>query len=173
MAMTGRQHQALRELTTRGVLPADQDLAVRQALEDTGQPARVAELAAYVPSAVGVALSALGLIGTFLSLVDGLRPKALALASGAATALFGARQPLGSNARATYALAAGLAVACFAVHLGAHSTVLLVAGVVATTVVVPEVVWNPTDGAVTAPHPLRQQDLAPWTTTLFGHKLSV
>ncbi|WP_093588668.1 hypothetical protein [Lentzea waywayandensis] len=29
-----------------------------------------------------------------------------------------------------------------------HSTVLLVAGVVATTVVVPEVVWDLTDGAV-------------------------
>ncbi|GAA3625813.1 hypothetical protein GCM10022267_10090 [Lentzea roselyniae] len=106
------------------------------------------EYAADVPLVVGVALFALGLIGALLSLVDVLRPVPLALAVSAATALFGAQQPLGSNAWVTYALTAGLAVACFAAYLGVHSTVLLVAGVVATTIVVPEVVWDLTDGAV-------------------------
>ena len=52
MAMTARQSEALRDLTTRGVLSADQESAVRAALEDTGAPPRVAdrvaELAAYV-----------------------------------------------------------------------------------------------------------------------------
>ncbi|GGU50040.1 DUF2157 domain-containing protein [Lentzea flava] len=281
MAMTARQDQALHDLTTRGVLSADQESAVRQALEDTGAPRRVAdlitELAAYVggglvlggaalllglswedmsrltrvavlaaatvllvvaavvvaggpvravaglrrrvvstlfslavvtsaftagtavssrefvvgattglvvavvayllvptalaylalaaaafatviawstefaadiPLVVGVALFVLGLIGALLSLVDVLRPAPLALAVGAAVALFGAQQPLGSNAWVTYSLTAGLAVACFAVYLTVRSTVLLVAGVVATTVVVPEVVWDLTDGAV-------------------------
>ncbi|GAB2813666.1 DUF2157 domain-containing protein [Lentzea nigeriaca] len=281
MAMTARQDQALHDLTTRGVLSAEQESAVRQALEDTGAPRRVAdlvtELAAYVggglvlggaalllglswedmsrltrvavlgaatvglvvaalvvaggsvrtvagvrgrvvttlfslavvtsaftagtavssrefvvgattafvvavvayvlvPTAlaylalagaaiaavvawttefagdtllvVGVALFALGLIGALLSLVDVLRPVPLALAVGAATALFGAQQPLGDKAWVTYSLTAGLAVACFAVYLVVHSTVLLVAGVVATTIVVPEMVWDLTDGAV-------------------------
>lgn len=106
------------------------------------------EFAADIPLVVGVALFALGLTGVALSLVDFLRPKALALAAGAAIALFGAQQPLGSNAWVTYGLTAGLAIACFVVYLGVHSTVLLVAGVVATTVVVPEVVWDLTDGAV-------------------------
>jgi hypothetical protein len=106
------------------------------------------EFAADVPLVVGVALFALGLIGAALSLVDILRPVPLALAVGSATALFGAQQPLGSNATLTYVLTAGLAVACFATYLRVHSTVLLVAGVVATTVVVPEVVWDLTDGAV-------------------------
>ncbi|RAS70090.1 putative membrane protein DUF2157 [Lentzea atacamensis] len=106
------------------------------------------EYAADVPLVIGVALFALGLIGALLSLVDVLRPVPLALAVSAATALFGAQQPLGSNAWVAYALTAGLAAACFAAYLGVHSTVLLVAGVVATTIVVPEVVWDLTDGAV-------------------------
>ncbi|NUT50380.1 MAG: hypothetical protein HOV94_24200 [Saccharothrix sp.] len=75
-----------------------------------------------------------------LSLVDVLRPKQLALAVGAATAFFGAQQPLGGDA--------ALAVVCFATYFGERSTVLLVVGVVATTVVVPEIVWDLTDGAV-------------------------
>ncbi|PWK87205.1 putative membrane protein DUF2157 [Lentzea atacamensis] len=52
MAITARQSQALHDLTTRGVLSADQESAVRDALEETGAPPRVAdrvtELAAYV-----------------------------------------------------------------------------------------------------------------------------
>lgn len=106
------------------------------------------DYAADTPLAVGVALFVLGLIGSVLSLVDVLRPMPLALAIGTATALFGAQQPLGSHAVVAYLLTAGLAVACFVTYLGVHSTVLLVAGVVATTVVVPEVVWDLTDGAV-------------------------
>lgn len=279
MAVSGRQKQALQELTTRGVLSPDQESAVIAALEDTGAPPRVAEIAAYlggglvlggaalvlgvswedlsrlakvgvlggataalVVAAVlvaggfaavrtvahrrrrvvstlfslaavtaaftagtatssrefvvgatagllvavaayvlvttvlaylttaaaailaviawvgelapdsalpgGAALFALGVIGMFLSLVDVLRPKQLALAVGAATALFGAQQPLGGDAPVAYALTACLALICFVTYFGVHSTVLLVAGVVATTVVVPEVVWDLTDGAV-------------------------
>ncbi len=106
------------------------------------------DLAAGTPLAVGVALFVLGLIGCLLSLVDVLRPVPLALAIGTATALFGAQQSWESHAVVAYLLTAGLAVACFVTYLGVHSTVLLVAGVVATTVVVPEVVWDLTDGAV-------------------------
>jgi hypothetical protein len=96
----------------------------------------------------GAALFALGVAGMFLSLVDVLRPKQLALAVGAATALFGAQQPLSGDAPVAYALTACLAFICFATYFVVHSTVLLVAGVIATTVVVPEVVWDLTDGAV-------------------------
>jgi len=96
----------------------------------------------------GAALFALGVIGLFLSLVDVLRPQPLALAVGAATALFGAQQPLAGDAPVAYALTASLALICFVTYFGVHSTVLLVAGVVTTTVVVPEVVWDLTDGAV-------------------------
>lgn len=96
----------------------------------------------------GAALFALGVAGIFLSVVNVLRPARLALAVGAATALFGAQQPLGGNAPVAYALTACLAVVCFVTYFGERSTVLLVAGVVATTVVVPEVVWDLTGGAV-------------------------
>ncbi|HEX8869512.1 MAG TPA: hypothetical protein VF821_27870 [Lentzea sp.] len=105
----------------------------------------------FVPDSAlpgGVALFALGVVGMSLSLVDVLRPDPLALAVGAATALFGAQQPLGEDASVAYALTACLAFACFATYFVVHSTVLLVAGVVATTIVVPEVVWDLTDGAV-------------------------
>ncbi|MFS8102562.1 hypothetical protein LFM09_36095 [Lentzea alba] len=97
----------------------------------------------------GVALFLLGLAGGCLALLGVLRPVPLALATGAAVALFGAQQPLAGNGPdlLTYLLTAGLALACFAAYLGVRTTVLLVAGVVATTVVVPEVVWDLTDGA--------------------------
>lgn len=112
----------------------------------------VAWIGELMPSSAlpgGVALFALGVIGMFLSLVDVLRPTQLALAVGAATALFGAQQLLGGNdASVAYALTAGLAAICFGTYFRVHSTVLLVAGVVATTIVVPEVVWDLTDGAV-------------------------
>ncbi len=108
----------------------------------------VGELAPASALPGGAALFALGLAGMALSLVDVLRPKQLALAVGAATALFGAQQPLAGDEPVAYALTACLAVACFVTYFGVHSTVLLVAGVVATTVVVPEVVWDLTDGAV-------------------------
>lgn len=279
MAVTGRQKQALHELTTRGVLSADQEHAVLAVLEDTGVPPRVAEVAAYVGGGLvlggaalllgvswedltrlarvgvlgaataalvvaaivvagglpgvravahrrrrvvstlfslaavtvaftagtatsshefvvgattglvvaitayvlvttamaylamaaaaifavvawtselvpdsalpgGAALFALGVAGLFLSLVDVLQPKQLALAVGAATAMFGAQQPLSRDAPVAYALTACLALVCFVTYFGVRSTVLLVAGVVTTTVVVPEVVWDLTDGAV-------------------------
>jgi hypothetical protein len=84
----------------------------------------------------------------FLSVVDVLRPAQLALAVGAATALFGAQQLLAGHAPVAYALTGCLALVCFVTYFGMRSTVLLVAGVVATTIVVPEVVWDLTDGAV-------------------------
>ncbi|WP_439657840.1 DUF2157 domain-containing protein [Lentzea sp. HUAS TT2] len=97
----------------------------------------------------GVALFLLGLAGGCLALFQVLRPVPLALATGAAVALFGAQQPLAGNGPAalTYLLTAGLALACFAAYLSVRTTVLLVAGVVCTTVVVPEVVWDLTNGA--------------------------
>ena len=96
----------------------------------------------------GAALFALGIAGMVLSLVDVLKPAQLALAVGAATALFGAQQPLAGDEPVAYALTACLALACFATYFAVRSTVLLVAGVVATTIVVPEMVWDLTDGAV-------------------------
>ena len=108
----------------------------------------ITEIVPDSPLAAGAALFALGVIGMFLSLVDVLRPTPLALAVGAATALFGAQQPLGGNAPVAYALTACLAFVCFVTYFGVHSTVLLVAGVIATTIVVPEVVWDLTEGAV-------------------------
>ncbi|MGW4213561.1 DUF2157 domain-containing protein [Lentzea sp. NPDC004789] len=108
----------------------------------------ITELAPDSALSSGAALFALGLAGLFLSLVDVLRPIQLALAVGAATALFGAQQPLGGDAPIAYALTACLAFVCFVIYFGVRSTVLLVAGVIATTIVVPELVWDLTDGAV-------------------------
>jgi hypothetical protein len=96
----------------------------------------------------GAALFALGVTGMFLALAEVLPPKQLALAVGAATTLFGAQQPLAGDAPVAYALTACLAFVCFITYFAARSTVLLVASVVATTVVVPEIVWDLTDGAV-------------------------
>ncbi len=65
-------------------------------------------------------------------------------------ALFGAQYPLAGSGTAVvaYALTGALAIASFAAYLRAYRIVLLVTGVVASTIVVPEAVWDWTDGAV-------------------------
>lgn len=110
----------------------------------------VVELVSDRPLIMGLALFALGVIGACLALAGVLRPVPLALAAGAAVALFGAQHPLAGSGTAVvaYALTGALAIAGFAAYLRAHQIVLLVTGVVATTIVVPEAVWDWTDGAV-------------------------
>jgi hypothetical protein len=112
--------------------------------------ASVVEFVSERPLTMGFALFALGVIGACLALAGVLRPVPLALAAGAAVALFGAQHPLAGSDTAVvaYALTGALAIASFAAYLRAHQIVLLVTGVVATTIVVPEAVWDWTDGAV-------------------------
>ncbi|GLZ27938.1 hypothetical protein Lesp02_01280 [Lentzea sp. NBRC 105346] len=110
----------------------------------------VTDFVAETPVAVGIALFTLGVLGMGLAIAGVLRPVPLAIAIGGVVALFGAQQPLaGSDTAAlTYSLTAALAVGCFAAYFRFHSIVLLVAGVVATTIAVPEAVWDWTDGVV-------------------------
>lgn len=108
------------------------------------------ELVADTPLAIGVGLFVLGAVWFVVALLGVLRPVPLGLGIGATIALFGAQQPLGDSDTAVwaYALSAAVALVSFVAYLRSRTTVLLVAGVVATTVVVPEAVWDWTDGAV-------------------------
>jgi hypothetical protein len=99
-------------------------------------------LGGFVLVALGVLWAALGLGGLVV-------PRSVALGIGSAIGLIGGQYVLsatGSNGVA-YALTAAVALACLAVYRVAPSAVLLVAGVVGISLVVPEIVWEVTDGA--------------------------
>ncbi len=92
--------------------------------------------------ATGVVLAALGVTGL-------LAPRQLALAIGAGIAVIGGQQPLAESGTAVWAylLTALVGVACFALYRSQHALVLLVIGVIAVAIAVPEAVWDLTDGA--------------------------
>ncbi len=105
------------------------------------------------PSAYALALVAVGATGAVLGLARVLRPRELALATGSALAIVGAQLPVldgGEHQWVAYALTAAIAVAGFAGHLSTRSWSVLGAGVVATTLVVPEALHDWTDGSVSA-----------------------
>ncbi|MFI9811854.1 DUF2157 domain-containing protein [Saccharothrix variisporea] len=132
------------------VVSAAVGLLVAGALSVVVVMASVGEHPAAGPLAMGLWLFGLGVLWLVASAGRVLRHRQLGLAIGAVIAFFGAQQPLGSSDDAVwaYALTAVLAVACFAGYARERTFVLPAAGVVATTVVVPEAVWDWTDGAV-------------------------
>ncbi len=103
-------------------------------------------------TAYGIALVALGGLWVALGLTGVVRDREPALATGAAIALFGAQLPVldGGHEWVGYALTAGVAVAGFAGHLWTRSWSVLGAGVLATTLVVPEALHDWTEGSVSA-----------------------
>jgi hypothetical protein len=106
------------------------------------------------PDAAGyaVVLVALGAAWSALAVTGVLRPRELALGTAAALALFGAQLPVmnGNHQWLAYVLTGAVAVAGFAGHLATRSWSVLGAGVLATTLVVPEALHDWTDGSVSA-----------------------
>lgn len=99
-----------------------------------------------------VALVALGGGWVVLGLTRVVRDREVALATGAAIALLGAQLPVfdGDHQWVAYVLTAGVASAGFVGHLFTRSWSVLGAGVLATTLVVPEALHDWTDGSVSA-----------------------
>lgn len=97
----------------------------------------------------GLVILALGVLWTGLGLAGVVVPRPLAGGIGATIGLIGAQHPLnrGDWEGWAYGLTAAFAVACLLLYRRVGDTVLLVAGVVATSIVVPEAVWDATDGA--------------------------
>ncbi len=96
-------------------------------------------------------LVALGGGWVALGLTERVRSREVALASGVAIALFGAQLPVfGDQQWAAYVLTAGVALAGFLGYLSTRSWSVLTAGVVATTLVVPEALHDWTDGSMSA-----------------------
>jgi len=103
-------------------------------------------------SPYAVALVAVGGGWVALGLTRRVGSREVALASGVAIALFGAQLPVvgGDQQWVGYALTAGVAAAGFVGYLSTRSWAVLSAGVVATTLVVPEALYDWTDGSVSA-----------------------
>ncbi|HEX6343258.1 hypothetical protein [Umezawaea sp.] len=108
-----------------------------------------------------------------VALLGVLRPVPLGFGIGVAIALFGAQQLLGGSDTVAwaYALSAAVAPVSFAAYPRSRTTVLLVAGVVATTSVVPEAVWDWTDGAVSGGGLLLAAGAAPLAASGLGVRL--
>lgn len=103
------------------------------------------------PLAVGLALFGLGAVWFGLATTGVLKSlRQLGLAIAAAIGLVGAQVPMMDDWSMAwaYVLTAVLAAVSFVSYLREHSIVLLVAGVVATTIVVPEAVSDWTGGTV-------------------------
>ena len=82
-----------------------------------------------------------------------IRPKHIGYAIGAAIAVVGAQLELGADERFAWAYSVTfvVAIACFVVYWLERATVLLVFGVIATTIAVPEAVTDWTDDALSGP----------------------
>lgn len=110
----------------------------------------LAESIASSPSRMGFFVLPLGICWLVLSGLGVIRQRSLGFVVGGIIALIGAQQPLGSSDTEVwaYVLTALVAAGCVTWHLLADEPVLLLAGVIGVTLVVPEVVWDWTDGAV-------------------------
>lgn len=105
------------------------------------------------PSTAWYALVLVALGGGWvaLGLTERVRSREVALATGVAIALFGAQLPVfGAQQWAAYVLTAGVALGGFLGYLATRSWSVLTAGVVATTLVVPEALHDWTDGSMSA-----------------------
>lgn len=101
-------------------------------------------------SSYAIALVPLGAAWAALGLTGLVRDREVALASGAGLALVAAQLPVLNDSYEIlgYLLTTGVAVAGFLGHLATRSWSVLATGVIATTLVVPEALWNWTDGSV-------------------------
>jgi hypothetical protein len=99
-----------------------------------------------------VALLALGALWAGLAATRVLREQEPGLALGSALALVAAQLPViaGDGNGLGYAFTAVVAVAGFAAYLSTRSWSVLAAGVAATTLVVPEALYDWTEGSVSA-----------------------
>jgi hypothetical protein len=105
----------------------------------------------YGTTPYAVALVALGGAWVAMGLAGTVRDREVALATGAGIALFGAQLPVYSDQQwVAYVLTAGVALAGYIGYLSTRSWSVLAAGVVATTLVVPEALYDWTDGSVSA-----------------------
>lgn len=102
--------------------------------------------------AYAVALVALGVAWVALGLTRVVREREVALTTGATIALIGAQLPVlsGDHPGAAYALTSLVAVAGFTGYLRTRSWAVLGAGVLATTLVVPEALSDWTGGSLSA-----------------------
>lgn len=102
------------------------------------------------PMGLAAALLPLGLVWLALSAFGVVRQRTVGLVIGAFITILGAQQPLGESGSEGWAyLSTALAAVLFVGwYLVAREQVLLLAGVVAVTIVVPEMVWDLTEGAV-------------------------
>lgn len=148
--LTGSTIGLVVAVSAYAVLPTAVGLLAPAVLSTMAVGALVVETSAARPLTMGLALYGLGTLWLVLAITRVIGHRPLGLAIGAVIALFGAQQPFGQPDTSvwSYAMTSALALACFVAYLRDHTGVLLVAGVVATTVVVPEAVWDWTDGAV-------------------------
>jgi hypothetical protein len=118
---------------------------VTAVVETVGDDSESAAAYALAHAGLGVAWVAAGAAGLLIS-------REAALASGLALVLFGGQLPVLSDEAEPlgYAITAALAVGGFAGFLVLRSWSVLVAGVVATTLVVPEALYDWTDGSLSA-----------------------
>jgi hypothetical protein len=102
------------------------------------------------PLGTGLLLFALGLAWTGVAMLRVVPSRQLGLAVGAGLALTGAQQLVGTDGAALwgYGLTFAVAVGCFLLYRWQRLVVLLVAGVVGMTLVVPEAVNDWTNGAM-------------------------
>lgn len=99
---------------------------------------------------LGIAFVVLGAAWLAATATGIVRHRVVGFGIGAAITLIGAQQPIGWGGSEAWAyFGTGLAALAFVIwHLVAREPILLVAGVIGITIVVPEVVWDLTDGAV-------------------------
>jgi hypothetical protein len=105
------------------------------------------------PSSLLIGLCILGLgalwVAAALTLPRVVAPRWLGLAGGVALAVVGAQLPLGGQTEGwAYALTALVAIGCFVLYQVVRDLVLLIGGVAAVTIVVPEFVNDISDGAI-------------------------
>lgn len=110
----------------------------------------VAEAAGETALRVGAAFVVAGAGWLVLTGLGVIRHRKVGFGIGAAITLIGTQQPLGWGGAELWAyLGTAVAALGFVVwHLIAREPILLIAGVVGVTIVVPEAVWDWTDGAV-------------------------
>jgi hypothetical protein len=127
-------------LLTTGAL----SLLVTFALIDLAAPVQVL--------ARSFALIAVGLLWTALAMLDLTPPRRIGLAIGAASTILGSQLALGLHTNLlAYTLTLAAGAGCFALYWWERATVLLVAGVIATTLALPEAVADWTNGQLSGP----------------------
>lgn len=121
--------------------------------------------------AYAVAYVAYGTVWAVAALRGWIREQSLGLAAAAAVALVGAQLPIGDAPSWGYLLTSAVALACLAGYLVRRSWVLIAAGVVGVTLVVPEAVFDWTDGAFGGAGILLVAGLSLLTASMLGLRL--